>query len=86
MTGTSISAAAKGTSPDGATEATEATDAAQAAPDMETMVVAAVSTGSFPLANAHTMVAWTNTVPVSITVSTARSACTVSFPTISSFH
>ena len=38
------------------------------------------SSGSLPLANAHTITACTNTVPASTTTSTARSARTVSFP------
>jgi hypothetical protein len=38
------------------------------------------SSGSLPLTNAHTIKAWTNTVPASTTTSTARSACTASFP------
>ena len=38
------------------------------------------SSGSFPLAKAHTIDTWTNTVPANTTTSTARSACTVSFP------
>src|SRR5882757_11173762 len=38
------------------------------------------SSGSFPLTNVQTINACTNTVPASTTMSTARSACTVSFP------
>jgi hypothetical protein len=39
------------------------------------------SSGSLPLANAHTRPAWTTTVPASTTTSTAQSARTVSLPT-----
>ena len=38
------------------------------------------SSGSLPLTNAHTINACTNTVPMSTTTSTARSARTASFP------